>query len=219
MRMAEIVGAVVGVVHRRVDADRHIELDALSVERIVAPVAGGEVVVERRDAQTVELALLDQVLEFAHAAHAVERADRGQGEEAVRIFGHDIGQDVVVDAPEYRHLGSFVVELGDEFLDRLALGLLRLAGGRLRIDALAEDVPVVVEAVARTRRQQFGIAIADAVRGLLVILPRLALLVRRQQAFQIDDFPHHCFVSLARISRAPPQVYAACVWFANCMTL
>ena len=150
-RVAEIVGPIVGVVHRRIDAHRHVEFDAFGVERIIAPVARREIVVERGDAQAVQLALLDQMLELAHAAHAVERADRGQREEAVGIFLHDVGQHVVVDAPEHRHLGALAIELGDELLDRLAGRLLLPRRSCRSVDALAEDVLVVGEAVARTR--------------------------------------------------------------------
>ena len=98
-RVAEIVGAIVRIVHRRIDADRHVEFDALGIKRIIAPVARRQIVVEGGHTQTVQATLLDEMLELAHATHPVEWADRCQREKAVGKFLHDLGQHVVVDAP------------------------------------------------------------------------------------------------------------------------
>src|SRR5262249_4835154 len=128
----------------------------------------------------------------------VERTGRSQGEKAIGEFRHDIGQHVVVDASDHGDFGALAIELFHEFLDRLADDF--LLGGRWRVlvHALAKDVLVVVEAVARAGRQQLGIAVADSMRERVVILPRLALFVGRQQALKIDDFPHHDVFPLAQ---------------------
>jgi hypothetical protein len=80
----------------------------------------------------------------------------------------------------------------------LAFRLLLRRGGSFAEsagDPLAEDVLVVGVAVAGALRQQLGIAVADAVRGLLVVLAGLAALVGGKQTFQIDDFPDHARTS------------------------
>src|SRR4029453_19442442 len=68
----------------------------------------------------------------------------------------------------------------------------RLRGVRLARAALPprEDVAVVLEAVACQRRQQLPGARPDARTGGTEILPRGAVLVRWQHAFQIDDSSH-----------------------------
>src|SRR3984893_491789 len=178
-RVAEIVGAIIGIIHRRIDADRDIELDAFGIKRIVAPVARREIIVQGGYTQAVQATLLDEMLELAHAAHPVERADRRQREKALRIVLYDIGQHMVVDAAEHGHLGPLAIELADEVLDRLADDLrLRPAFARSS-DALAEDVLVIRETVSRTGLQQLGISVADAVRRLFMILPGTSLLIRR----------------------------------------
>src|SRR6185503_771481 len=53
-RMPEVVGAVVGVVHRGVDAHRDVQLGRLGVERVVAPVARRQAVDQRGDAEGAE---------------------------------------------------------------------------------------------------------------------------------------------------------------------
>src|SRR5215831_19905882 len=72
-RMAEVIWAVVGVVHRRVDADRDAELRGLGVERVVTAVARGKTVDEGGHAEGLEALLLHQMLQLAHARHALER--------------------------------------------------------------------------------------------------------------------------------------------------
>jgi hypothetical protein len=51
------------------------------------------------------------VLEFAHAAHAIERADRGQRKEARRIGRDDVGEQMTVHPPQYRNLDAFPIEM------------------------------------------------------------------------------------------------------------
>ena len=80
--MAEIVRPVGRVVHVGVDADRDVELDAFRVQRVIAAVAGGNHVVQRGYPQRAEAAFLHQPHQFAHAAHAVMRADRGEADES-----------------------------------------------------------------------------------------------------------------------------------------
>ena len=75
--VADVVGAIVGIGHRRVDADGDVELDAFGIERIVASVGGGETVVEGDDAEAADIVLAHQALEVAHTGHAVERAGGG----------------------------------------------------------------------------------------------------------------------------------------------
>src|SRR5499427_7231488 len=56
-RVAEVVGAIRGVVHGRVDAHGNVELGGLGVERVVAPIAGGDAVHQGGDAEGLELLL------------------------------------------------------------------------------------------------------------------------------------------------------------------
>src|SRR5215475_14840517 len=91
-RVAEIVGAIRGVVHGRVDAHGNLELGGLGVERIVAPIAGGDAVDEGGDAESLELLLPHAALQLAHALHADEAADAGEADEAIRIRAHEPGQ-------------------------------------------------------------------------------------------------------------------------------
>src|SRR5882724_1302274 len=82
-RMPEVVGPVVGVVHRGVDAHRDAQLGRLGVERVVAAVARRKAVDQRGDAEGAEALLAHQALELAHPAHALvlDDADPGQPEE------------------------------------------------------------------------------------------------------------------------------------------
>jgi hypothetical protein len=65
---------------------------------------------------------------------------------------------------DQRSLHAVAVHLGDDLRQRLAGGLRRFRPARAAL-APGEDVAVVVEAVARQRRQQLRIALADAVPG------------------------------------------------------
>src|SRR5262249_11790166 len=103
-----------------------------------------------------------------------------------------------------------------ELLDRLAWNFLHRTTLGRAVHALAEDVPVVVEAVAWTCRQELGVAIANSMRCLLVILPGLPRLIWRQQALQIDNLPHHVLVPLTNVARklsisVDERLFASCL--------
>src|SRR5262249_59460132 len=98
-RVAEIVGPIRGVVHRRVDAYGDVELGGLGVEGVVAPIAGGNAVHEGGDAEGLELLLAHAPLQLAHTLHADEATDAGQADEAIRILMEEPGQ-LVVGHPE-----------------------------------------------------------------------------------------------------------------------
>ena len=95
----EVVGAVRGVVHGRVDAHGDVELDGLGVQRIVTPVAGGNAVHEGGDAEGLEALLAYAALQLAHAFHADEAADARQSDEAVRVVAEE-GRQLVVGGAE-----------------------------------------------------------------------------------------------------------------------
>src|SRR5215813_10566162 len=77
-RVAEIVGAIRGVVHGRVDAHGNVELRGLGVEGVVAPIAGGNAVHEGGDAEGLELLLAHAPLQLAHTLRSEEHTSELQ---------------------------------------------------------------------------------------------------------------------------------------------
>src|SRR5215467_12226635 len=62
--VTEIVGPICRVIHRRVDAHGNLELRGLGVERVVAPIAGGNAVHEGGDAEGLKLLLAHAPLQL-----------------------------------------------------------------------------------------------------------------------------------------------------------
>ncbi len=187
-RMAEVVGPVGRVVHRRVDAYGDAELGGLGVERVEAAIAGRNAVHEGRDAEGLEALLTHALLQLADAAHAEKCADPGEADETIRVFAAQLGHLVVGGAEGHRaHDARFFHQLhvGGE------LGLRARVATAL---ARAEDALVVGHAVAgRTLRGRGG-------RGRGRSLPGCAL---RNAALHVDH-SHHVLPRLTTIGAAGP---------------
>src|SRR5438552_7203510 len=199
-RMAEIVRPVVRVVHRGVDAHGDTELGRLRVERIVAPVARGNHVDERRDAEGLEAFLADQPLELADAGHALEGvdADARQPDEAIGIAAQERRLLVVGDAERDGAHDAELAELVDVGVEADVRAMVRAFA------ASAKDAAVVRHAVPGGLR-----------RGRLLVVARLRLarFSSRDTTLHVDDSHHHglprwfkrvrqrCFGS--RTSRSP----------------
>ena len=105
----------------------------------------------------------------------------------LRILREHVGDDGIAGAQD-ADLDAGAIHQRDEIAERHAV-LPGGRGGRLAVGSPGEDALVVGEAVPRQRRQPFRIAIARRMRGLLE-LAWIAALVRRQIAFEVDDFAH-----------------------------
>jgi hypothetical protein len=149
-RMAEIVDAHRRPVRRAVDADRHVELDALRIQRVVAAVVGGQPDHERPHAQAPEATATHELLELAHCLHPARDVRAGKRYEPVRVPLRKRGDDVV----GYEGLvhARPLVEAGDqgsvdpcrvEHRDQVLLAHLHAGGGARELRpvgfALVED--------------------------------------------------------------------------------
>src|SRR5437667_3512298 len=177
-RMAEIVRPIVRVVHRRIDPHGDAELRRLRVERVVAPVAGGNAVDERRDAERLEALLADQPLELADTGHTLEGvdADARQPDEAVGVAAQERRLLLVRDAERHRAHDSELAELVDV---RVQAHVGAVVGA---FAARAEDPAIVRHTVpGRLTRA----------RRLVMTRLRLTRLGARNTAFHVDDSYHH----------------------------
>ncbi len=176
--MAEIVRPVVRVVHRRVDPHGDAELGRLRVERVVAPVARGNHVDQRRDAERLEPVLAHEPLELAHARHALERvdADAREPDEAIGIASQERRLFLVGDAEGHRAHDPELAELGDVGVEAHVGAVVGALAAR------AEDAAVVRHAVA-----------GRLSRGRLLVVARLGLarFGLRDTALHVDDSYHH----------------------------
>ena len=111
-RVAEVADGHGGPVRRRMDADRHVQLDALRVQRVVAAIVGGHADHERPHAQPPEAAVAHEVLEVAHRVHAGEDVRAGERNEAVRMALGQPGDQLVRD--ERLVHARELVEAGDQ---------------------------------------------------------------------------------------------------------
>ncbi len=177
-RMAEIVGPVVRVVHRRIDPYGNAELGRLRVERVVAPVARGNHVDQRRDPERLEAFLAHQPLELANAGHALEGvdADARQPDEAIGIAAQERRLLVVGDAEGHRAHDPELTERGDVGVEAHVRPVVGALATR------AEDPAVVRHAVARRLRGS---------RLLIVARLGLARFGLRDAALHVDDSNHH----------------------------
>ena len=176
--MAEIVRPVVGVVHRRVDPHGDAELGRLRVEGVVAPVARGNHVDQRGDAERLEAFFAHEPLELADTRHALEGvdADARQPDEAIGIAAQQRRLFLVRDAEGHGAHDPELAELVD-------VGVEPHVGAMIgALTARAEDAAVVRHAVA-----------GRLSRGRLLIVARLRLarLRARNAALHVDDSYHH----------------------------
>src|SRR4030095_2840344 len=211
-RMAEVVRAVVRVVHRRVDAHGDAELRRLGVERVVASIARRDAVDQRRDAEGHEALLADEPpqrhgaeahtpplrnepLQLAHTGHALERvdADARQTEEPIGIPAKQRGLLVVRDAERHRAHDAELAELVDVGVQ---VHLRTVVGA---FAPRAKDAAVVRHAVAGRLLGAPGLAVTGL--GLTRLRPRDA-------ALHVDDPYHLDLLSAAPATwsarRAPP---------------
>src|SRR4030095_4550003 len=194
-RMAEVVRAVVRVVHRRVDAHGDAELRRLGVERVVASIARRDAVDQRRDAEGHEALLADKPLQLAHTGHALERvdADARQTEEPIGIPAKQRGLLVVRDAERHRAHDAELAELVDVGVQ---VHLRTVVGA---FAPRAKDAAVVRHAVAGRLLGAPGLAVTGL--GLTRLRPRDA-------ALHVDDPYHLDLLSAAPATwsarRAPP---------------
>src|SRR2546430_15893819 len=139
------------VVHGGVDARRDAELNRLRVERIEAAIAGRDAVHQGGDAERDELLLAHAKLQLADPAHAVERADAGEADEAVRVVAQELGHLVVGGAERQRSHDAGALE---QIHPR---GELRVRPRVATVTPRAKDPLVVGHAVAgRTLRYRCG---------------------------------------------------------------
>ena len=77
--------------------ERNVELDALSVQRIVSTVVGRQSPEPGNDAKTAETQLVHATPKFTHSRHRAREVDRRDPRQASRMLANEGGYLVVVD--------------------------------------------------------------------------------------------------------------------------